>query len=43
MLIIYNPFFEKHQYVNLENNSVLMDTQILSTQGLIDFLELRLG
>ena len=43
MNIIYNPFFEKHQYINLENNAVLMDTQILSTQGLIDFLELRLG
>ena len=43
MLIIYNPFFEKHQYINFENNAVLMDTQILSTQGLIDFLELRLG
>ena len=43
MKIIYSPFFEGHQYVALDANSVLMETCILSTQGLIEWLELHLG
>ena len=43
MKIIYSPFFEGHQYTALSPNSVLMETCILSTQGLVEWLELHLG